>query len=111
MPAPTRFSLRDNVSEDARTNLAPKRDKADGVAANTTILRRHENRRDRLRATRAFPLRARSAARRRVQRHQSSEQNVAPVHRSLNLLRRDVWNRTVAMIRSNDSETFRRLVA
>src|SRR5438552_19128226 len=108
MPAPTRFSLRDNVNEDARTNRAMRQDEADRVAANATILMRRENRRDRLRGTRAFPLRARSAARKRVRRRRGSEQNVAPVPRLLHLLRRAVPHRTAAMFRASDSATFRR---
>src|SRR5437773_5213187 len=78
MPAPTRFSLRDNVSEDARTNRAPKRDEADRVAANAPIPVRHESRRDRLQATQAFPLRARSDGRRRVRRLQEMSKMSLP---------------------------------
>jgi len=84
-----------------------RQDEADRVAANATILMRRENRRDRLRATRAFPLRARSAARKRFRRRRGNEQNVAPVHRLLHLLRRAVPLRTAAMFRASDSATFR----
>src|SRR5438132_8197710 len=107
MPAPARFFRRNNVNADARTSRALRQDEEDRLAVNAPTLMRRENRRDRLRETRAFPLRARSAARKRFRRRRGNEQNVAPVHRLLHLLRRAVPLRTAAMFRASDSATFR----
>src|SRR6266550_4423537 len=109
MPAPARFFRRNNVNADARTSRALRQDEEDRVAVNAPTLTRRENRRDRLRETRAFPLRARSAARTRFRRRRGNEQNVAPVHRLLHLLRRAVARAAASSIASGNPSSVRQI--